>query len=78
MCGKSEIYNIIALLKTTKLMNKTVHIIANMQKICIVKYTEAHTNIKMFVQTAKGKHKNVAMIFFIVTESTQNERKNNE
>ena len=78
MCGKSEIYNRIALLKTTKRMNKNMNIATNMQKICIVKYTEAHTNIKMFVQTAKGKYKNVAMIFFIVTESTQNERKNNE
>ena len=77
-CEKSDIYNRIALFKKTKPMNIMLHNFANMQKICILKYTEAHTNFKMFVQSVKGKYKNVAMIFFIVTESIQNERENNE
>ena len=60
---KSAIYNGIALLKTTNRMHIIVNKQTNMHKIYTMKCMEALTDIKMFVQTAKGKYKNVAMIF---------------
>ena len=71
MYEKSAIYNGIALLKTTKKMNTDVHKIEIMRKICIMQYTEVHTYIKMFVQTAKGKHKKAVMIFLLSPKYTK-------
>ena len=61
--AKTAIYNITALAKTTNEMNKIMHNIKNMQRICNMQKAEIHTYIKMFVQTAKGKYKIVTMFF---------------
>lgn len=61
--AKSAIYNITALFKTTNRMNKTVHKYVNIHRVCNIQKAEMLTYIKMFVQTAKGKYKNVTMFF---------------
>jgi len=61
---KTAIYNITALFKTTNWMNKTMHNCENIQLICILQKAEKLTYIKTFVQSAKGKHKNVAMFLY--------------
>lgn len=64
MYEKTAIYNGTALLKTTNrmyiMMNKSV----NMQIIYTMQCMETLTYIKMFVQTAKGKYKNVTMFLY--------------
>lgn len=45
-------------------MNKTMHNYENIQLICILQKAEKLTYIKTFVQSAKGKHKNVAMFLY--------------
>lgn len=61
---KTAIYNITALLKTTKLMHKTAHNCKNIHQICMLQKAEKLTYIKTFVQSAKGKHKNVTMFLY--------------
>ncbi len=40
----------------------------NMQALCISQNKERYTNIKMFVQTAKGKYKIVAIIIIVTQD----------
>lgn len=63
MYEKTAIYNRTALLKTTNRMYITMNKSVNMQTIYTMQCMETLTYIKMFVQTAKGKYKNVTMIF---------------
>lgn len=72
--AKTDIYNITALFKTTNKMYKIVNKIDYMQSLCIYQREECFTDIKMFVQIAKGKYKNVA-IFFVLSRKDTKERK---